>query len=154
MGNLKFNIYLIYFLIYQKIFDVMKNSEITKTEDIVEKITFLLCYLLKNLQEYDKIKIYMNTFFTKNKENLELKNFRENFLENFCIINYAEQDKRQFNKVIYEKFKDSLEDMKNGFILCDPDTTGFISFINFRSILEKSNINLDYELIEYVIYLM
>jgi len=39
-----------------------------KDTEFIEKATFLICYLLKNLYEYDNVKVYLNTFFTRNKE--------------------------------------------------------------------------------------
>ena len=53
-----------------------------------------------------------------------------------------------------QKFKDIYEPLKKEIFFFDPELTGFISFLNFRRILERLKVSLDNDLIEYVIYLM
>jgi hypothetical protein len=47
---------------------MIKVSDSKNESEIIEKATFFICYLLKNLYEYDNIKIFLNTFFARNKE--------------------------------------------------------------------------------------
>jgi hypothetical protein len=52
---------------------MIKVSDNKTESEVIEKITFMICYLLKNTHEYDNIKMYLNTFFTRNKDCKKIK---------------------------------------------------------------------------------
>jgi len=80
--------------------------------------------------------------------------FKKKFLENFQISNYNDQDIVYYNQILKENFSDSFDSIKEEFSLHDTNKTGFITFSSFRSVLENQQIQLEKDILEYLIYIM
>ena len=75
-------------------------------------------------------------------------------MDNFNLMTYTDSDLKYYNQLIKEIFSSFTELIKFHIISFDENLKGFITFRNFRNVLEKLEIQIDTEILEYLIYVM
>ncbi len=136
--------------IFKNIIDkYYQENEIEKV-NLIDNISLKICEIIncKN-NEIDKSKINYLIESIIYSSNNELDKFIENFLQLFDNIkDYNENDDKKFTQLI----KNKLEKYKS--YLNENYKKDFISFFSFRVLLNKQNIFLEDDIVEYLIYRM
>ncbi len=136
--------------IFKTVIDNLYGESQVEKSGLVVNFTDKICEVIQiNNNEIDRNKIYYLIESLLTTSNNELGKFMENFLQLFDSIKYynADDDKR-----LTKKIKNNLEKYKN--YLNQNYKKDFISFFSFRILLNKQNIFLDDETVEYLIYRM
>ena len=136
--------------IFKTVIDNLYGESQVEKSGLVVNFTDKICEVIQiNNNEIDRNKIYYLIESLLTTSNNELGKFMENFLQLFDSIKYynADDDKR-----LTKKIKNDLEKYKN--YLNQNYKKDFISFFSFRILLNKQNIFLDDETVEYLIYRM
>ena len=136
--------------IFKSVIDNLYGESQVEKSGLVENFTDKICDLINcNNNEIDRNKIYYLIETLLTTSNNELGKFMENFLQLFDSIKYynVNDDKR-----LSKKIKNDLEKYKS--YLNQNYKKDFISFFSFRILLNKQNIFLDDETVEYLIYRM
>ena len=136
--------------IFKSVIDNLYGESQVEKTGLVENFTDKICDIIQcNNNEIDRNKIYYLIETLLTTSNNELGKFMENFLQLFDSIKYynVNDDKR-----LSKKIKNDLEKYKS--YLNQNYKKDFISFFSFRILLNKQNIFLDDETVEYLIYRM
>ena len=136
--------------IFKTVIDNLYGESQVEKSGLVVNFTDKICEVIQiNNNEIDRNKIYYLIESLLTTSNNELGKFMENFLQLFDSIKYynANDDKR-----LSKKIKNDLEKYKS--YLNQNYKKDFISFFSFRILLNKQNIFLDDETVEYLIYRM
>jgi Ca2+-binding EF-hand superfamily protein len=110
--------------------------------------------------DQSKILIYINTllvFYDSRKEDFKIdyELFKERFLSMFESINrFTKVQEDEYRTKLIRKLTKHKDELNFSLKNYDKNNTGFITFLQLRKILDTIKINLQDELIEYLIYLM
>jgi len=86
---------------------------------------------------------------------LEYENFKQKFFTLFdSVSSFSVNQQEEYKKQLIKKLSKYIEQLNESIKSFDQNNTGFITFQQLRKILDTININLDDELVEYLIYLM
>jgi hypothetical protein len=136
--------------IFKNIIDkYYQENEIEKV-NLIDNISLKICEIIncKN-NEIDKSKINYLIESIIYSSNNELDKFIENFLQLFDNIkDYNENDDKKFTQLIKNKLKKYKSYLNENY------KKDFISFFSFRVLLNKQNIFLEDDIVEYLIYRM
>jgi hypothetical protein len=135
--------------IFKEILDNLNGENQVEKSSLVNDFTIKICDLINCNNEIDKSKISYLIEILLSSSNNELGKFMENFLQLIDSIKYYDlNDEKRLN----EKIRNSLIQYKDYFI--QNYKKDYISFFSFRALLNKKNIILDDESVEYLIYRM
>jgi Ca2+-binding EF-hand superfamily protein len=86
---------------------------------------------------------------------IEYENFKQKFFTLFdSVSSFSVNQQEEYKKQLIKKLSKYIEQLNESIKSFDQNNTGFITFQQLRKILDSININLDDELVEYLIYLM
>ena len=136
--------------IFKETLDNLNEEIQVEKSTLVNYFTLKICELINCINnEIDKNKIAYLIETLLSSSNNELAKFMENFLQLFESIKYynINEEKRLSNKI-----RNSLKQYKDYFN--QNYKKNYISFFSFRTLLNKQNIILEDECVEYLIYRM
>ena len=135
--------------IFKETLDNLNGENQVEKSSLVNDFTIKICNLINCNNEIDKSKISYLIEILLSSSNNELGKFMENFLQLIDSIKYYDlNDEKRLN----DKIRNSLGQYKDYFI--QNYKKDCISFFSFRALLNKQNIMLDDESVEYLIYRM
>jgi hypothetical protein len=136
--------------IFKTVIDNLYGESQVEKSGLVVNFTDKICEVIQiNNNEIDRNKIYYLIESLLTTSNNELGKFMENFLQLIDSIKYYDlNDEKRLN----DKIRNSLGQYKDYFI--QNYKKDCISFFSFRALLNKQNIMLDDESVEYLIYRM
>ena len=139
-------------LIIKPILNEISNEKQIKNETLVNMFTNKICSCINCNQNENDINSISNVITSLLAEsNNELFPFIKSFLDIFDNIKKYEENSNEEKEMI-KKIKETLNKYKEFFI--EKNSNEFISFFNFRALLNEKDIILDDEDIEYLIYRM
>ena len=139
-------------LIIKPILNEISNEKQIKNETLVNMFTNKICSCINCNQNENDINSISNVITSLLAEsNNELFPFIKSFLDIFDNIKKYEENSNE-EKEMVKKIKETLNKYKEFFI--EKNSNEFISFFNFRALLNEKDIILDDEDIEYLIYRM
>ena len=139
-------------LIIKPILNEISNEKQIKNETLVNMFTNKICSCINCNQNENDINSISNVITSLLAEsNNELFPFIKSFLDIFDNIKKYEENSNEEKEMI-KKIKETLNKYKEFFI--EKNNNEFISFFNFRALLNEKDIILDDENIEYLIYRM
>ena len=139
-------------LIIKPILNEISNEKQIKNETLVNMFTNKICSCINCNQNENDINSISNVITSLLAEsNNELFPFIKSFLDIFDNIKKYEENSNE-EKEMVKKIKETLNKYKEFFI--EKNNNEFISFFNFRALLNEKDIILDDEDIEYLIYRM
>ena len=135
--------------IFKETLDNLNGENQVEKSSLVNDFTIRICNLINCNNEIEKSKISYLIEILLSSSNNELGKFMENFLQLIDSIKYYDlNDEKRLN----DKIRNSLGQYKDYFI--QNYKKDCISFFSFRALLNKQNIMLDDESVEYLIYRM
>ena len=139
-------------LIIKPILNEISNEKQIKNETLVNMFTNKICSCINCNHNENDINSISNVITSLLAEsNNELFPFIKSFLDIFDNIKKYEENSNEEKEMI-KKIKETLNKYKEFFI--EKNSNEFISFFNFRALLNEKDIILDDEDIEYLIYRM
>lgn len=123
-------------------------------EIILSSLTEKIISIVKaNDNDARKIQYFMTSLYVMSNEDMSL--YIEKFLELFdSVKTYSRDEEAKLSKKIKKHLSKHIEYIKNSLKLYDLNKTGYISFLNFRKILETVKLRLKDRYIEYLINIM
>jgi len=95
----------------------------------------------------------LRKWYFENKEDYDI--FKEKFLSLFDSVNkYTKEQEEIYKSMLTKKLSAHKNYLESSLKKYDLGNTGFINFLQLRKILDNAEINLNDELIEYMIFLM
>lgn len=139
-------------LIIKPILNDISNEKQIKNETLINMFTNKISSLINcsnNNNDINSISNLINSLLSESHN--DLFDFIKSFLEIFNNIKIYKDNTKEGNEII-KRINEALNKYKEYFI--NAYNNEYISFINFRSLLNDKNIILDDEDIEYLIYIM
>ena len=81
--------------------------------------------------------------------------FKQKFFSLFdSVSSFSQSQQEEYKKKLIKKLTKHIDQLNDSLKAFDQNNTGLITFQQLRKILDSININLDDELVEYLIFLM
>lgn len=130
-----------------------QNTDIAK--DLIHKLSLKIFnrIKIKNEEELKQIEIFINSLYLISNGNSE--EFKEKFLALFDNMrSFTKSEGINYSKKLKKYLTQYTGYLSNCLKAIDAKNTGYVTFLNFRKIIESINLRLKDKYIEYLIYVM
>jgi hypothetical protein len=145
--------------IQQWINNLLESSSYNATTDIAKELIHKLSLKIfnrikiKNEEELKQIEIFINSLYIISNGDSEA--FKEKFMSLFDNMRtFTKSDGINYSKKLKKYLTQYTGYISNCLKAIDAKNTGYVTFLNFRKIIESINLRLKDKYIEYLIYVM